>query len=111
MTDNAEFTVTDSFHYDRRSRVRWLFSHIWRYPLQLIGGLLCLLLDISLFSLAPVLIGQAAGVIMQPGPTAQNQLLLLSLGIMLVLVLDGVANETGRGDFAHQAITRGRTPF
>ena len=92
MTAKAEFTVTDSFQYDRRSRARWIWSHIWRYKFHLIGGLLCLLLEISMFSLSPVLIGQAASILLQPGPTAQNQLLLLSLAVMLVLVLDGASN-------------------
>jgi ATP-binding cassette subfamily B protein len=54
--------------------------------------MLCLLLEISMFSLAPVLIGQAAGILLQPGPPAQHQLLVLSLGVMLVLVLDGASN-------------------
>jgi ATP-binding cassette subfamily B protein len=94
MTDNAEFTVIDSVNYDRRSPVRWIFSHIWRYKLQLVGGLLLLVLSISQVSLAPVLIGQAAAVVMQPGPNAHNQLLLLALWVMLALLLDGAANMT-----------------
>src|SRR5260221_14042301 len=94
MTANAEFTITNSFQYDRRSPVRWIFSHIWRYKLQLIGGLLLLVLSISQFSLAPVLIGQAAAVVMQPRPTAQSQLLLLAFWVMLAFLLDGASNMT-----------------
>jgi ATP-binding cassette subfamily B protein len=94
MANNAEFTVIDSVKYDRRSPVRWIFSHIWRYPVQLIGGVLCLVLNISLFSLAPVLIGQAAAIVMAPGPNAQSQLLLLAFWVMLALLLDGASNMT-----------------
>jgi hypothetical protein len=75
--------------------VRWIFSHIWHYPVHLLGGLLCVTFDNVMFSLAPVLIGQAAALILQPSGTAQHQLLLLALEIMIVLVLDGAANMTG----------------
>src|SRR5258708_22061363 len=95
MANNAEFTVTDSVNYDRRSPVRWIFSHIWHYPLHLVGGLLCVIFDNVMFSLAPVLIGQAAALILQPSGTAQAQLLRVSLTIMIVLVLDGAANMPG----------------
>ena len=96
MSNNAEFTVIDAVNYDRRSPVRWIFSHIWHYPLHLVGGMLCLIFDNVMFSLAPVLIGQAAALILLPASAnAQHQLLLLSLEIMIVLVLDGAANMTG----------------
>ena len=97
MTNNAEFTVTDSVNYDRRGPFRWIWSHIWRYRPQLIGGLLCLLLNNAMFSLAPVLVGQAASILLQPGPVgpaAQRQLLLVSLAVLGALVLDGATNMT-----------------
>src|SRR5258708_9270247 len=96
MSNNAEFTVTDSVNYDRRSPVRWIFSHLWRYPLFLVGGLLCVTFDNVMFSLAPVLIGQAAALILLPASAnAQPQLLRVSLTILIVLVLDASANMTG----------------
>ncbi len=95
MTDNAEFTVPHSVKYDQRSPTRWILSHIWHYPLPLVGGLLCVLFDNVMFSLAPVLIGQAAGLILQPPPLAQTQLLQVSLAILVVLVADGAANLFG----------------
>src|SRR6476646_3832117 len=95
MSNNAEFTVLGSVTYDRRSPTRWILSHIWHYPLHLLGGLLCVIFDNVMFSLAPVLIGQAAGLILQPSATAQGQLLQVSLAILVVLVADGAANMTG----------------
>src|SRR5258708_20062227 len=94
MANNAEFTVTDSVNYDRRSPVRWIFSHIWHYPVHLLGGLLCVIFDNVMFSLAPVLIGQAAALILQPSATAQAQLLRVSLALRILLVLDRPANIT-----------------
>jgi ATP-binding cassette subfamily B protein len=29
---HAEFHVAEAYRYDRRSAVRWIFSHLWRYP-------------------------------------------------------------------------------
>jgi ATP-binding cassette subfamily B protein len=95
MTNKAEFTVTDAVHYDHRSPVRWIWSHIWRYRLFLVGALVCYIVSICMFSLAPVLVGQAAGIIMQPGPDADRQLLLLALGVLASLMIDGLANMTG----------------
>ena len=92
MAAKAEFNVTNAYQYDHRSPVRWLWSHIWRYRLFLVGGLACYLLSITLYSTAPVLVGEAAEVIMNPGADAPRQLLLLSLGVLIVLVLDGVVN-------------------
>ena len=92
MSAKAEFNVADAYQYDHRSAFRWLWSHIWRYKLFLVGGLVCYLLSITLYSTAPVLVGQAVEVITNPGPDAPNQLLWLSLGVLGVLVLDGIVN-------------------
>jgi ATP-binding cassette, subfamily B, bacterial len=101
----AEFTVTDAYQYDHRSPVRWLWSHIWRYRLFLFGGLACYILSITLYSMAPVLVGEAAEVITNPGADAPRRLLLLSLGVLTVLVVDGVVNMLAA--FAAENIGKG----
>ena len=35
-TGSREFTVANAYQYNYRSPVRWLASHIWRYPFLLI---------------------------------------------------------------------------
>ena len=92
MSAKAEFTVLDAYPYDHRSPVRWIWSHIWRYRRYLFVGLGCYLLSITLYSSAPVFVGWAVAVILNPGPDAVRTLLLLSLAILGALVIDGVVN-------------------
>src|SRR5688572_17143469 len=92
MPETAEFSVENAFRYDRRSPVRWIWSHVWRYRRFLFAGLLGQLVSICLFSLAPVLVGRAVAIIMSPGPTATRDLSLTALAILIALLVDGVAN-------------------
>src|SRR5579859_8289827 len=93
MSERAEFTVADAYPYDRRGPVRWILSHVWRYRLHLAGTLLGYLFSACMFSLAPVLVGQAAAMLELPAnPALQHQLLLLALGVLVCLVADGLAN-------------------
>jgi ATP-binding cassette subfamily B protein len=105
VSAKAEFKVPEAYPYDHRSPVRWLWSHIWRFRVYLLGGLVCYLLSITLYSSAPVMVGQAAAVITSPGPDAGRRLLLLSLGILGVLVADGVVNMLAA--FAAENIGKG----
>ncbi len=92
LSAKAEFTVPDAFPYDQRSPARWIWSHVGRYRLYLLGGLACYILSITLYSSAPVLVGWAVEVILNPGPGAARTLLLLSLAVLGALVTDGVVN-------------------
>src|SRR5262249_25654466 len=93
MTNKSEFTAEDSVNYDQRSALRWIVSHIWRYPVFLLGCVLFYIISASLFALAPGLVGQAAALVEQPGsPALQSQLLWLGLGVLACLVVDGIAN-------------------
>ncbi len=93
MPNTPEITVTDSYHAVHRGPVRWIFSHIGRYRLFLAGSLLGYTLSINMFSLAPVLVGQAAGLLALPrSPANQAQLLWLAVGILGCLLADGICN-------------------
>src|SRR5262249_543814 len=93
MTNKSEFTAEDSVNYDQRSALRWILSHIWRYPIFLLGCGLFYVISAASFSLAAVVVGQAAALVEQPGsPALQSQLLWLGLGVMACLVVDGLAN-------------------
>jgi ATP-binding cassette, subfamily B, bacterial len=54
-----EFTATDEIHYDRRSPLRWLFSHIWRYPLLIIFFVLTTIAMVGSESLQAIALGRA----------------------------------------------------
>ena len=51
--------VADEYVYDRRSPIRWIVSHILRYPLLPIGHIAGAICSSALFSLTAVLIGRA----------------------------------------------------
>jgi ATP-binding cassette subfamily B protein len=54
-----EFTVANEYQYDHRSPVRWLASHIWRYPVLLITFLVTTIGMAGSQSLSAVMVGRA----------------------------------------------------
>lgn len=75
-----EFTVADSHHYDRRSPVRWIVSHVVRYPLLPAIFLLTVIVMASTMSLAAVFIGRAFDAVASGGGAA-------ALGASALLIL------------------------
>ena len=53
MPENAEFSVGNAYRYDRRSAVRWIFSHVFRFKRFLFAAMACQLVSITMFTLAP----------------------------------------------------------
>jgi ATP-binding cassette subfamily B protein len=60
-----EFTIANEYQYDHRSPVRWLTSHILRYPLLLITFLLTTVGMASSQSLSAVMVGRAFDTVVQ----------------------------------------------
>ncbi|MFO7168708.1 MAG: ABC transporter ATP-binding protein [Chloroflexota bacterium] len=56
---SREFSVVDEYHYDRRSPLRWVASHIRRYPLLPVIFLITTAAMAGAQSLAAVLLGRA----------------------------------------------------
>ncbi|NJN65972.1 MAG: ABC transporter ATP-binding protein [Chloroflexaceae bacterium] len=103
----SEFTVSDAHAYNLTSPLRWILSHILRYPyLPAIAALGAILTD-SLYSLIAVLIGQAFDLVAAPDATPGKllNLTLLILGIHLVM---GVTNLSGAfaAEFTAQRVER-----
>jgi ATP-binding cassette subfamily B protein len=90
VTRKSEFTVKDAYAYDRRSPVRWILSHIWRYKLFVGAALVLYISSLSMYSQGPVLVGRAAEELLHP--TGGNRLLQLALAIVGVLTLNGLFN-------------------
>lgn len=84
-----EFTVTDAHSYDLRSPLKWIISHIQRYPLlpliTFIGGII----SEGLFSVSALLIGQAFDVVSSPDATTDH-LLTIALAILGVHVIQAI---------------------
>jgi ATP-binding cassette, subfamily B, bacterial len=59
LARKREFTVADEVHYDKRSPLRWLAAHIWRYPVLLITFLLTTVGMAATQSMSAVTVGQA----------------------------------------------------
>ncbi len=92
--NNREFTVAGEYVYNRRSTGRWIASHLLRYP-QL--PLLVVLLSISemvLFSVAPVLTGQAFDLMLSPqrSVAALTSVALLVFGVRIVQGIIGLCS-------------------
>jgi ATP-binding cassette subfamily B protein len=92
---NSEFTVANAHVYNRKSAIRWLASHIWRYRWLFFGAFFLFLVAYSSFSYArSILIADAANVILNPTqfPDAARALLLIAGGVLLFLLLDGISS-------------------
>jgi ATP-binding cassette subfamily B protein len=84
-TDQAlprrEFTVADAHTYSYRSPLRWILSHVLRYPWLPLAALVGGLLSNILYSLVFVLIGQGFDLVGQAG-IASSDVLMLALIIL-----------------------------
>lgn len=84
-----EFTVANEYRYNYRSPLRWMFSHIWRYPWLMILFLITMFAMVSSQSLSAVAVGNAFDVI-----TNQSGTQALAFAALLV-----VAAYVGYGVF------------
>ena len=83
---NREFSVAGAQSYNHSSPVRWILSHLWRYPgLLLAFGLAAALTNIF-FAAIPRLTGLAFDEVLQPDPSVQRILWIAALILGLVLV-------------------------
>ncbi|MBE7469559.1 MAG: hypothetical protein DPW09_27345 [Anaerolineae bacterium] len=84
-----EFTVAGEYRYNQSGPIRWIISHLARYPLFLSGFILAILISNGLFALTPRLTGLAFDEILQTAPDRGRLLTitLLVLGVVLVQVL------------------------
>ena len=79
-----EFTVANEYRYDRTSPLRWIVSHILRYPWLPAATILMAILVSILTSTTSVLIGRAFDLVQTPGTTRKivqgAALVILALG-------------------------------
>ena len=60
-----EFTVHNEYLYDRRSPLRWLAAHIWRYPWLFITFFLTTVAMAGAQSMSAVMVGRAFDTVIQ----------------------------------------------
>ncbi|HSM55690.1 MAG TPA: ABC transporter ATP-binding protein [Candidatus Sulfomarinibacteraceae bacterium] len=90
-----EFTVADEYEYNRSGPVRWILSHLLRYPHLIVSFGLAAMLTNVLFSAVPRLTGLVFDEVLQPEPSAQRVLsiALAILGLALVRGLIDLTNS------------------
>ena len=84
-----EFSVPDEFMYNRSGPLRWILSHLLRYPHILASFLFAALLTNVLFSSVPRLTGMAFDEVLKPEPDS-GRLLNLALGILGLVLVRGL---------------------
>jgi ATP-binding cassette subfamily B protein len=84
----SEFTVETSNQYRHDSPVMWILSHIWHHRLIALVCFLTTIVSYGFFSYAQVLIGEAAGSIIDPA--AANLLPSIALSVLFVMVASGI---------------------
>ena len=90
-----EFSVDDEHIYNRSGPIRWIISHLLRYPQLLASFLLAATLTNVLFSSVPRLTGLAFDEVLKPEPSPSRllSLALFILGLVLVRGLLDITNS------------------
>ena len=88
-----EFTLDDAYPYNRSGPVRWIISHLLRYPFFPLAVIAAAILNNFAYSNIQVYVGRGFDLISNAGWT-NNELLLLTLGLAGSALAQGV---TGLG--------------
>ena len=78
-----EFSVAGEYRYNRAGPIRWMISHVLRYPWLPVGAIGLSLLSVVLESTNSVLVGRAFDLVLSPGVT---QALLLRAALVILAV-------------------------
>lgn len=79
---NREFQVDKEYRYKRKSPIRWIFSHIWRYPHLPLLLILSAVINNFAYSYIQVSVGKAFDVISKSG----FQMAALSIPVIIILI-------------------------
>ncbi len=84
-----EFTVEHAYHYNHQSPLRWIISHLMRYPIIPVATTIGYLLANGLFSLIAIETGMAFDLVSTPG-TTRGEILEIALIILVTSLIQGV---------------------
>ncbi len=85
----GEFAVEGELKFDRRTPLRWIVSHLLRYPLLLVAFTLCAVLATALTSAIPSETGRAFDLVLS-GAAGVQDVLRVALLILGMTVLRGL---------------------
>ena len=83
-----EFRLENEYHYNRSGPVRWIISHLMRYPLFPLAGILAAVLNNGFYGFIQVFVGRGFDLIATPG---------WDTGALLVLALSVMGSAVGQG--------------
>ena len=83
-----EFTLEHEYHYNRAGPLRWISSHLWRYPLFPLAVVAAAILNNGFYSNIQIYIGRAFDLIATAGWETK---------VLLGLALGAVASAAGQG--------------
>ncbi len=89
VAQRSEFTVSNTYPYNRSNPIRWIFSHILKYKVFFFLTVGLYLTAWISNSYSRILVGNAASEIINP--TAADGILKISLAVLFVLVLDSLS--------------------
>jgi ATP-binding cassette subfamily B protein len=89
MSQRSEFSVDNAYRYNRSGPRRWLISHVLRYKGFFIAMAILYLTSHFSIAFSRILIGRAADEILNPA--GGDALLKIGLGVLGILLLDGLA--------------------
>jgi ATP-binding cassette subfamily B protein len=84
-----EFRLENEHRYNRSGPVRWIISHLMRYPIFPLAAILVAVLNNMAYSYRQVFIGQGFDLITTPG-WQRADVLTLALGVLVSAVAQGV---------------------
>ena len=83
-----EFRLENEYHYNRSQPVRWIVSHVLRYPLLPLTAFLAAVFVSVVNSTTQVLIGRAFDLIVQP-VWETSALFMIALTVFLLAIASG----------------------
>jgi ATP-binding cassette subfamily B protein len=102
-----EFTTANEYPYNRISPIRWIVSHVLRYPLLPLAMVLTAIVNNLAYSYIQVFIGHAFDLITTPDWTTLT-LLWIALGAISMALVQGITGlaRNYAGEFLAQRIER-----
>ena len=90
-----EFTIANEYHYNRKSPIHWIISHLLRNKPFIASFMLASIITNTLYASVPIFTGIAFNAVLQ-GTYGASQLFRIALIILGVVLVGGVVDLTAR---------------
>ncbi len=93
LSQKREFTVTDTYSFNRRNALMWILSHIWRYRIYALTTFVLYVVTYMAFSQSSVFFGRAVEAVVTDGD--RSQLFTFAAIVLFLRFIDGLASLIG----------------